>query len=174
LAVYPAITAAKEDSSQSAECITDSGQASTAFVNTDTAEDVSVGDSSERLAVNDVNDDHSQADRFESGNQPFSFSSGAGDAFDPVEEGSLIPEQIQPEQPDYASTGPSLNVDEKSGAKETASDVPVTPSGLLGGLDSDIEFTGALSRGVCIACGAESSTDDLFCLACGVFIEDIS
>jgi len=91
---------------------------------------------------------------------------------DLIEAGTLISEQIQPEQPGYASTVQTFNVDENSEAKETGSDVPVTTSGPLGGLDSDVEFTGALSRGVCIACGAESS--DLFCLACGLFIEDIS
>jgi hypothetical protein len=47
-------------------------------------------------------------------------------------------------------------------------------SGPLETIDGDIEFTGDLSRGTCISCGAESSTDDLFCLACGVFIEDLS
>jgi hypothetical protein len=50
------------------------------------------------------------------------------------------------------------------------------PSGPLSGLNLPPEFfyTGAMSRGVCLACGAESGTDDLFCLTCGVFIDEIA
>jgi hypothetical protein len=46
---------------------------------------------------------------------------------------------------------------------------------LLAGLNvfGDLVFAGDLSRGVCIACGAESSAEDLFCVSCGVFIDDI-
>ncbi|HLF84040.1 MAG TPA: zinc ribbon domain-containing protein, partial [Blastocatellia bacterium] len=49
------------------------------------------------------------------------------------------------------------------------------PSGPLSGLNltPDFVFTGALSRGVCLACGAESAADDLFCITCGVFIDEI-
>jgi len=57
---------------------------------------------------------------------------------------------------------------------EAGSDLFVTGSDALENLDSGVEFTGALSRGVCLACGAESSTDDLFCPACDVSIEDIT
>ena len=49
----------------------------------------------------------------------------------------------------------------------------VRPSGPLGSLTRGFEFTGALSRGVCLACGAESDADDLFCITCGVFIDEI-
>jgi len=49
----------------------------------------------------------------------------------------------------------------------------VRPSGPLGSLTRDFIFTGALSRGVCLACGAESDADDLFCITCGVFIDEI-
>lgn len=45
------------------------------------------------------------------------------------------------------------------------------PSGPLGSLMQGFVFTGDLSGGVCIACGAESGADELFCIACGVFIE---
>lgn len=45
------------------------------------------------------------------------------------------------------------------------------PSGPLDGLTNGFVFTGALSGGVCIACGTESGADELFCIACGVFIE---
>lgn len=49
-----------------------------------------------------------------------------------------------------------------------------SPSGSLAGLSPDFPFTGALSRGVCIACGAESGADDLFCITCGAFIDEVS
>src|SRR6266478_1281539 len=41
---------------------------------------------------------------------------------------------------------------------------------LLAGLNvfGDVVFSGDLSRGVCLACGAESSAEDLFCVSCGV------
>lgn len=50
------------------------------------------------------------------------------------------------------------------------------PSGPLSGfnLPPEIVYTGALTRGVCLACGAESSADDLFCMACGGFIDEIA
>ena len=50
------------------------------------------------------------------------------------------------------------------------------PSGPLSGfnLPPEIVYTGAMSPGVCLACGSESSADDLFCLACGVFIDEIA
>lgn len=46
---------------------------------------------------------------------------------------------------------------------------------LLAGLNvfGDFVFAGDLSRGVCLACGAESAAEDLFCVSCGVFIDDI-
>jgi predicted amidophosphoribosyltransferase len=34
-------------------------------------------------------------------------------------------------------------------------------------------FAGDLSLGVCLACGAESGADDLFCVSCGMFIDEI-
>jgi len=56
---------------------------------------------------------------------------------------------------------------------EVRREVFVRPSGPLGSLTRGFVFTGALSRGVCLACGAESDADDLFCITCGVFIEEI-
>lgn len=49
------------------------------------------------------------------------------------------------------------------------------PSGPLSGfnLPQEMVYTGALSRGVCLNCGAESGADDLFCLTCGDFIDEI-
>ena len=51
------------------------------------------------------------------------------------------------------------------------------PSGPLSGfnLPANIVYTGSLSRGVCLSCGAAVlSADDLFCPACGVFIDEIA
>jgi hypothetical protein len=50
------------------------------------------------------------------------------------------------------------------------------PSGPLSGfiLTPDFVFTGALSRGVCLGCGADAGVDDLFCMACGAFIDEIA
>jgi hypothetical protein len=56
---------------------------------------------------------------------------------------------------------------------EVRREVFVRPSGPLGSLTRGFVFTGALSRGVCLACGAESDADDLFCITCGVFIEEM-
>jgi RNA polymerase subunit RPABC4/transcription elongation factor Spt4 len=50
------------------------------------------------------------------------------------------------------------------------------PSGPLSGfnLPANIVYTGSLSRGVCLACGAaESGEDDLFCPACGAFMDEL-
>ena len=171
LVVHPPITAAKEDSAiedsaQSAECTTDSGKLSTSFEEADTAQG---RDIVEEQALSDLNDDQLQVDGLTAKNQPSSSHVGE----DLAEAETLISAQIQSKLSDY-STGQRLNLDENSEAKETGADVLMRTSGPLGGVDSDVEFNGALSRGVCIACGAESSTDDLFCLACGLFIEDIS
>jgi hypothetical protein len=89
---------------------------------------------------------------------------------EPVESDASDPEM------DSAAAAQS-DVEEGPQATDAGSDVFVKPGGPLENLESldgGIEFTGALSSGVCLACGAESSTEDLFCLACGVFIEDIS
>ena len=60
------------------------------------------------------------------------------------------------------------------GPTEVRPEVFVRPSGPLGSLTLGFVFTGALSRGVCLACGADSGADDLFCITCGVFIDEIS
>ncbi len=48
-------------------------------------------------------------------------------------------------------------------------------SGPLFGLsaNSELTFTGALTRGVCLSCGAESGADDVFCVNCGAFIDEV-
>jgi hypothetical protein len=45
-------------------------------------------------------------------------------------------------------------------------------SGSLAGLSPESPFTGALTRGVCLACGAESGVNDLFCITCGAFVDE--
>ena len=49
------------------------------------------------------------------------------------------------------------------------------PSGPLAGLflPPKAAFSGALTRGVCLACGAESGADDVFCVSCGAFIDEV-
>ena len=46
---------------------------------------------------------------------------------------------------------------------------------LLAGLNvvPEFVFAGDLTLGVCLSCGAESGADDLFCVSCGVFIDEI-
>src|SRR4030095_15005266 len=118
LAVHPATTAAKEDSAiedsaQSPECITDSGQASASFVDTDSAERRDIVD---EQTLSDLNDDQLQLDGHTAENQPSSSSSHIGD--DLGEAGSLISAQMQPEQPDYASTRQTLNRDDNAQEKD--------------------------------------------------------
>lgn len=52
----------------------------------------------------------------------------------------------------------------------------LSPSGPLSGfgLPRELVYTGAMSRGVCLACGAESGADDLFCLSCGDFVDEVA
>jgi len=49
------------------------------------------------------------------------------------------------------------------------------PSGPLSGLNlpPNIVYTGTIAAGACISCGAETGEDDLFCVACGGFVDDI-
>lgn len=37
----------------------------------------------------------------------------------------------------------------------------------------EVTFTGAMTKGVCLACGAESGVEDLFCMTCGAFIDEV-
>ena len=78
--------------------------------------------------------------------------------------------------PTAEASSESVSNQEGSAAtpSEGRADVFVRPSGPLGSLTKGVVFTGSLSRGVCLACGAESGTDDLFCITCGVFIDEIS
>jgi len=49
------------------------------------------------------------------------------------------------------------------------------PSGPLSGLNlpSNIVYTGTIAAGACISCGAETGEEDLFCVACGGFVDGI-
>lgn len=79
------------------------------------------------------------------------------------------------------TTAPAGETDCDSEVLEESSDtgaLPVEgpgPSGPSSGLSvpQEIVYTGSLSRGVCLACGAESGADDLFCLACGDFVDGV-
>jgi hypothetical protein len=60
----------------------------------------------------------------------------------------------------------------------TADSRPVTspkPSGPLSGfnLPPNIVYTGTIAAGACISCGAETGEEDLFCVACGGFVDEI-
>ena len=46
-------------------------------------------------------------------------------------------------------------------------------SGPLGTLSLEFTYTGAMSPGICIGCGAESGSEDLFCITCGAFVEEV-
>jgi len=39
---------------------------------------------------------------------------------------------------------------------------------------SKAEARGVLSRGVCLSCGAESEAEDLFCVTCGTFLDEVA
>lgn len=46
-------------------------------------------------------------------------------------------------------------------------------SSSLASLSPQTPFRGAITRGVCLACGAESGANDLFCIACGAFVDEV-
>jgi hypothetical protein len=76
-----------------------------------------------------------------------------------------------------AETGPDSGFLQQYLEPDTATDEPTgesRPTGPLSGfnLTPEFIFTGALTRGICLACGCESGAEDLFCLACGVFIDE--
>jgi len=52
----------------------------------------------------------------------------------------------------------------------------LTSSGPLSGLSfaPDLILTEAPSRSVCLTCGAESASDELFCVNCGGFVDEIA
>jgi len=66
-------------------------------------------------------------------------------------------------------------------APRTLEDTPVTTdsspcfgkSGPLGNLNPEFPFTGSLSAGICLGCGAESESEDLFCASCGTFVDEV-
>lgn len=46
-------------------------------------------------------------------------------------------------------------------------------SGPLGNLNPEFPYTGSLSAGICLGCGAESGAEDLFCATCGTFVDEV-
>lgn len=81
---------------------------------------------------------------------------------------SLTAAQSPPDPEDFTANGKT------SGVSPQLFDRSRTGP-LLAGLSAfaDFVFAGDLSLGVCLACGAESGADDLFCVSCGVFIDEI-
>src|SRR5262245_56817895 len=68
--------------------------------------------------------------------------------------------------------------DSKEHSTEQAiSDLPdlTRPSGPLASLPANdqLTFSGSLTKGVCLACGAESGADVVFCVTCGGFIDEV-
>lgn len=85
----------------------------------------------------------------------------------PIKQSETIPAATEPS----ATEAPS-----KLG--EAAERRPVSspkPSGPLSGfnLPPNIVYTGTIAAGACISCGAETGEGDLFCVACGGFVDDI-
>jgi len=76
----------------------------------------------------------------------------------------------------YPNKASAAESKEHSTAHST-SDLPdlTRPSGPLAGLPANdqLTFRGSLTRGVCLACGAESGADDVFCVTCGGFIDEV-
>jgi len=155
-----------------------------AFIDSTVGEKESVADDVEQQSLSDADANviHPQTE----GDAGISENESSLTAFDSIDEeyepaalgsGSLPSELVQ-----AVASEPKMNgaataqtiVEERSETIEPGSDVNVTGSDPIENLDSSVEFTGTLSRGVCLACGAESSTDDLFCPACDVSIEDIT
>lgn len=103
---------------------------------------------------------------------------------------ALAGEDEQSTQPDIEAAVEAVKVAPASEAGESETSKPsgatngIRTSGMLGprpsgplsgfNLPPEIVYTGAMSRGVCLACGAESGADDLFCLTCGVFIDEVA
>lgn len=169
---------------QSTEYVADLQNTPLGFVDSTVAEkNIFAGDVDQKsLSDADANVVHPQieGDADNSENESLLGPSESGDEdYDATEmgSGSLTSELgralVSESELDSAAIAQTI-VEERSEAIEAGSDVFVKDSDPIENLDGGIEFTGALSRGVCLACGAESSTDDLFCPACDVFIEDIS
>ena len=70
-------------------------------------------------------------------------------------------------------TEPVCRTEGSIAPREPAASQPRS-SGPVSGFNPPQEtvYTGSMSRGVCLACGAESDADDLFCLACGSFVDE--
>ncbi len=114
------------------------------------------------------------------------FDASAGDLNSPVEPSEICPESAEEATADELVDAEAIVPAAKSAAGPEDSISSVEPpeirsglfdrprhSGPLGSLTLGYVFTGALSKGVCLACGAEAGTDDLFCISCGVFVDEI-
>lgn len=83
-------------------------------------------------------------------------------------------------EPANVAAPESANVIENVTAPESSEPTP-RPNAAKGGsgplssfaLPSNLVYNGALSLGVCLSCGEASGADDLFCIACGGFIDEM-
>lgn len=70
---------------------------------------------------------------------------------------------------------PELEVEKSSPRDEETSRSFTSPEecepGRVESLDSP--FTGAMSPGICVNCGAESGSEDLFCESCAAFVDEV-
>src|SRR4030095_10332966 len=90
-------------------------------------------------------------------------------------------------EPSGSLENPSQPVAQAESESDDSTTIVVTKNGmpmlydrsrtgpLLAGLNviPEYVFAGDLTLGVCLSCGAESGADDLFCITCGVFIDEI-
>jgi hypothetical protein len=81
------------------------------------------------------------------------------------------------------TTGPielptSAHVDDDSRSETSVASPGRFPafgnSGPLGSLSKGSHFKGAMTGGVCLACGAASGANDLFCITCGAFVDEVA
>ena len=74
-------------------------------------------------------------------------------------------------------TSVSAKAEEPGHRRQASFELPdlFRATGPLAGLmpRPEVTFTGAMTKGVCLACGAESGVDDLFCMTCGAFIDEV-
>jgi hypothetical protein len=100
--------------------------------------------------------------------------SGMRDTADWTGSGEIVDaaKDVSTKEPVSTAKASSSTLDDRCSPAVTRPD----PGGPLSALNlsQEIVFTGAMSRGVCLACGAESDADDLFCLTCGGFIDDVA
>jgi hypothetical protein len=81
-------------------------------------------------------------------------------------------EQSEPDTSDQATDEVEAQDAPLEPRYETQPTTEFGDSGPLGALSLEFQYTGALSGGVCLGCGAESGAEDLFCITCGAFVDE--